>query len=147
MKELHYPFSNNCKPVFLKNESSSNYNMGSGSSSKIETDDVPVSAIISQSLPISIPVVKQVYSQSGIESSIDAQIRNGKCRGDGRSRNQLLPRYRPQITDEELQQISSKYPMAIAVFVIFILFPQISMIMLKCSVITYLSLVLITCQK
>ncbi|KAL8460326.1 hypothetical protein ACS0TY_032026 [Phlomoides rotata] len=108
VKELHYPFSNNFKPVFSKNDSSSsNYNLGSGSLSKIETDDAPVSAIISQSPAVSIPVGKQVCSLTGIESSAEAQMRNGKFRGDGRSRNHLLPRYRPQITDEELQQISS----------------------------------------
>lgn len=149
MKEQHYPFPNNFKPVFPKNDSSSsNYNLGSGSSSKIETDDAPVSAVISLSPAFSIPVGKQVCSQSGIESSIEAQIRNGKSR-DGRSRNHLLPRYRPQITDEELQQISSKYPMAIALFCDFFFFfvSQISMIMLKRFIITHRSLVVITCQQ
>lgn len=129
VKEQHYPFTNDFKPVFPKNDSSSSkFNLGTASSSKIETDDAPVSAILSQSLAVSIPVGKQVCCQSGMDSSGEAQLRNGKSRGDGRSRNQLLPRYRPQITDEELQQISSEYPMVVASFMILFCF---SMIIIK----------------
>ncbi|KAI4312119.1 hypothetical protein MLD38_036970 [Melastoma candidum] len=39
-------------------------------------------------------------------SSGDGQIRNGRPRADARGRNNLLPRYWPRITHQELQQIS-----------------------------------------
>ncbi|CAA6672036.1 unnamed protein product [Spirodela intermedia] len=35
-----------------------------------------------------------------------SQVHNGRPRAEGRGRNQLLPRYWPRITDQELQQIS-----------------------------------------
>ncbi|XP_061363038.1 B3 domain-containing protein Os07g0563300-like [Gastrolobium bilobum] len=41
-----------------------------------------------------------------IDSSGEAQVRNGRPRADARGRNQLLPRYWPRCTDLELQQIS-----------------------------------------
>ncbi|KAH6773745.1 hypothetical protein C2S52_003351 [Perilla frutescens var. hirtella] len=109
----HCPLTNDFKPIFPRKDASSNLNLGISSSSKNEIDDVPVSAILSQSPPVSVSVGKKVCSQSGMDSSGDAQIRNGKSRVDGRSRNQLLPRYRPQITDEELQQISGDSKSAI----------------------------------
>ncbi|KAL2341951.1 hypothetical protein Fmac_009891 [Flemingia macrophylla] len=40
------------------------------------------------------------------DSSVEAQVRNGRPRADTRGRNQLLPRYWPRCTDLELQQIS-----------------------------------------
>ncbi|XP_057986325.1 B3 domain-containing protein Os07g0563300 isoform X2 [Hevea brasiliensis] len=43
---------------------------------------------------------------NGVSSSPDTQIRNGRPRADARGRSQLLPRYWPRFTDEELQQIS-----------------------------------------
>ncbi|KAK4753246.1 hypothetical protein SAY87_022044 [Trapa incisa] len=43
-----------------------------------------------------------------INSSGENQIRNGRPRGDARGKNQLLPRYWPRITDQELQQISGE---------------------------------------
>ncbi|XP_011096215.1 B3 domain-containing protein Os07g0563300 [Sesamum indicum] len=105
MKEQPYPFVNDFKPVFLKNDSSTSNLSARASSSKI-TDDAQLSAIISQPSAVSSPVGRQV-SHIVVDSSGESQIRNGKARGDGRGRNQLLPRYRPQITNEELQQISS----------------------------------------
>ncbi|KAF9672280.1 hypothetical protein SADUNF_Sadunf11G0025000 [Salix dunnii] len=42
----------------------------------------------------------------GVFSSVDGQIRNGRPRIDSRGKSQLLPRYWPRFTDEELQQIS-----------------------------------------
>lgn len=38
------------------------------------------------------------------------QIRVARPPAEGRGRNQLLPRYWPRITDQELQQISGEYP-------------------------------------
>ncbi|KAJ6333614.1 hypothetical protein OIU77_009474 [Salix suchowensis] len=42
----------------------------------------------------------------GADSSVDGQTRNGRPRIDARGKSQLLPRYWPRFTDEELQQIS-----------------------------------------
>ncbi|KAJ6728660.1 B3 DOMAIN-CONTAINING PROTEIN [Salix koriyanagi] len=42
----------------------------------------------------------------GVDSSVDGQTRNGRPRIDARGKSQLLPRYWPRFTDEELQQIS-----------------------------------------
>ncbi|GMH30325.1 hypothetical protein Nepgr_032168 [Nepenthes gracilis] len=43
---------------------------------------------------------------NGVDSSSDAHLHNTKLRADPRGRNQLLPRYWPRISDQELQQIS-----------------------------------------
>ncbi|CAA7394673.1 unnamed protein product [Spirodela intermedia] len=55
-------------------------------------------------------LVKQSFhnAHSGVDSSGEAQtqVRNVRSRVEGRCRNQLLPRYWPRITDQELQQIS-----------------------------------------
>ncbi|KAF8391406.1 hypothetical protein HHK36_023710 [Tetracentron sinense] len=54
------------------------------------------------------PLAKQFYANphNGVDSTGETQMRNGRPRGDARGRNQLLPRYWPRITDQELQQIS-----------------------------------------
>lgn len=119
MKEQNCPFISDCKPYFPRNDTSTNQNLGIASSSKSEIDDTPLSAILSPSSSIPSVVGKPVYSQSGIDSSSEAHIRNGKSRLDGRSRNQLLlPRYRPRITDEMLQQFSGEYPMVVACLIV-----------------------------
>lgn len=48
----------------------------------------------------------------GLEGNpgIVSQIRFARPPGEGRGKNQLLPRYWPRITDQELQQISGEYP-------------------------------------
>ncbi|XP_068321328.1 B3 domain-containing protein Os07g0563300-like [Pyrus communis] len=51
------------------------------------------------------PLAKN-YNGNGVESSGDNQIRNARPRVDARGRNQLLPRYWPRFTDQELQHIS-----------------------------------------
>ncbi|KAK9156210.1 hypothetical protein Sjap_003690 [Stephania japonica] len=43
---------------------------------------------------------------NGGDSSGRTHLSNGRSRGDGRGRNQLLPRYWPKISDQELQHIS-----------------------------------------
>lgn len=45
-----------------------------------------------------------------LDSSGESQARNGRPRADARGRNQLLPRYWPRCTDQELHQISLEYP-------------------------------------
>ncbi|XP_072987612.1 B3 domain-containing protein Os07g0563300-like isoform X1 [Typha latifolia] len=49
---------------------------------------------------------KQFYPNNTIDGELQAQVRNGRPRMDARGRSQLLPRYWPRITDQELQQIS-----------------------------------------
>lgn len=48
----------------------------------------------------------------GLEIPKDSapQIRVARPPGEGRGRSQLLPRYWPRITEQELQQISGEYP-------------------------------------
>ncbi|KAJ8761370.1 hypothetical protein K2173_001500 [Erythroxylum novogranatense] len=65
------------------------------------------SATLRPNPPTTLP--KQFHGSNianGADSSGDTQIRNGRPRADARGRNQLLPRYWPRFTDEELQQIS-----------------------------------------
>uniref|UniRef100_A0A0E0ED45 B3 domain-containing transcription factor VAL3 n=1 Tax=Oryza meridionalis TaxID=40149 RepID=A0A0E0ED45_9ORYZ len=49
---------------------------------------------------------KQFYSHSVIDNDFQAQLRNGRPRMDAKARSQLLPRYWPRITDQELQHLS-----------------------------------------
>lgn len=42
-----------------------------------------------------------------------SQVRVARPPAEGRGRNQLLPRYWPRITDQELQQISGEYPFTV----------------------------------
>ncbi|KAL3851277.1 hypothetical protein ACJIZ3_013159 [Penstemon smallii] len=103
-KEHLHPSVNDFQQIFQKKDSSSsNLSLVTVSSSKAETDDTQLSAVLSHSGTVG----NHVCWHNGMHSSGEAQIHNGKTRGDGRGRNQLLPRYRPQITNEELQQISS----------------------------------------
>ncbi|KAK9092363.1 hypothetical protein Syun_027274 [Stephania yunnanensis] len=55
-----------------------------------------------------LQLVKQYHGNphNGVESSSETQLRIGKQRADARGKTQLLPRYWPRITDQELQQIS-----------------------------------------
>ncbi|KAL2495157.1 B3 domain-containing transcription repressor VAL1 [Forsythia ovata] len=93
----------------VKNDSStSNLSLASAFSSKYEANDMNYAcASLSQRPTLSTPVAKHVCSHNGMDSAGEAVVQNGKVRGDCRGRNQLLPRYWPRITDEELQQISS----------------------------------------
>ncbi|CAL9107179.1 unnamed protein product [Musa textilis] len=52
------------------------------------------------------PLPKQFYPEGIADTELQIQMRNGRARVDARSRTQLLPRYWPRITDQELQQIS-----------------------------------------
>ncbi|WOL10373.1 hypothetical protein Cni_G19128 [Canna indica] len=52
------------------------------------------------------PLPKQFYHQSMMDADLQSQTRSGKPRADNRARSQLLPRYWPRITNQELQQIS-----------------------------------------
>ncbi|XP_068639540.1 B3 domain-containing protein Os07g0563300-like isoform X2 [Aristolochia californica] len=75
------------------------------------TDDLSkVSGHLPQHQVTPPSLAKQFYggSNNGMELSSEPQnqIRNGRLRAEARGRNQLLPRYWPRITDQELQQIS-----------------------------------------
>lgn len=70
-----------------------------------------VSGTLSQPTPSPLGKKFSGHAHSGVDSSGEAQSRNGRPRGDARGRNQLLPRYWPRITDQELQQISGEYPL------------------------------------
>lgn len=50
---------------------------------------------------------------TGLEANAGmmSQIRVARPPAEGRGRNQLLPRYWPRITDQELRQISGEYPL------------------------------------
>lgn len=115
LNQKEHPFLsiNNIQPTIFPKNKSSNFSLTSASSSKTELDDTgQLSGTFSTPQTLSIPVGKQVGSHYRMDSCDETQVRNGKVQGDGRGRNQLLPRYRPQITEEELRQISSWYPIA-----------------------------------
>ncbi|CAM8977965.1 unnamed protein product [Rhodiola kirilowii] len=59
-------------------------------------------------LRITSQTPKQFHSidSSDVYPSIETPIRNGRLRGDGKSKNQLLARYLPRTTDEELQKLA-----------------------------------------
>ncbi|KAG6696658.1 hypothetical protein I3842_09G158800 [Carya illinoinensis] len=56
--------------------------------------------------PTSLPKQFHGNLQSGVDLSVEAQVRNGKPRIDARGRNHLLSRYWPRFTNQELQQIT-----------------------------------------
>lgn len=59
------------------------------------------------------PLMKQFHGNlhNGVDSLGETQVRNGRPRVDPRGRGQLLPRYWPRFTDQDLQQISGEYPL------------------------------------
>ncbi|WVZ16362.1 hypothetical protein V8G54_009344 [Vigna mungo] len=59
-----------------------------------------------------LPKPPRSTSGTGLEinAGMVSQIRVARPPAEGRGRNQLLPRYWPRITDQELQQISGEYP-------------------------------------
>lgn len=65
-----------------------------------------VSGIHVQHLCPPPPVGNRISNNNGSGPSLEAQAHHAKARGETRGRNQLLPRYWPRITDQELQQIS-----------------------------------------
>ncbi|KAK9268141.1 hypothetical protein L1049_010581 [Liquidambar formosana] len=91
------------------------------------------------------PLAKQFFGNpsNGADASGEIQIRNGRPRGDGRGKNQLLSRYWPRITDQELQQISGEYPWVLYGFISILSFVDdefffvLLIIMLKVVVVLY----------
>lgn len=66
------------------------------------------------------PLVKQFHGNlpNGADSLGETQVRNGRPRVDARGRSQLLPRYWPRFTDQDLQQISGEYPLILEVLLL-----------------------------
>lgn len=96
-------------------------------SSTIETNDqFVVSGTNLRPTPPSLSKQFIGNLQNGVDPSGETQIRNGETqirnarpRADARGRNQLLPRYWPRFTDQELQQITGEYPFDLFLFPIF----------------------------
>ncbi|KAG6467567.1 hypothetical protein ZIOFF_074597 [Zingiber officinale] len=59
---------------------------------------------------VTTPLSKQFYPQRMNEAELQVQMRNGRTRVDTYPRTQLLPRYWPRITNQEMKQISGEYP-------------------------------------
>ncbi|XP_059623372.1 B3 domain-containing protein Os07g0563300-like isoform X2 [Cornus florida] len=91
---------------FPKNDTSTpHFGLALSSASPNDSNDLAqVSGTHAQQLTHPPRMLKQW--SNGIESSIETQARTGRPRGDARGRSNLLPRYWPRITDQELQQIS-----------------------------------------
>lgn len=106
------------QPSFSKNDASTNFSSSVTASRSESNDQTKVSGVHAQRPTPSLPVGKPFSSHNGVDSSGEAQIRNARPRGDARGRNQLLPRYWPKITDQELQQISGEYPLVLNVYLI-----------------------------
>ncbi|KAI7736265.1 LOW QUALITY PROTEIN: hypothetical protein M8C21_022715, partial [Ambrosia artemisiifolia] len=64
-----------------------------------------VSGIRVQQLCPPPSVGKECSNNNGAGTSLENQAHNAKARGETRARHQLLPRYCPQFTDQELQQL------------------------------------------
>lgn len=68
-----------------------------------------------------LPKPPKLALASGSEANAGiSQIRVARPPAEGRGRNQLLPRYWPRITDQELQQLSGEYPLYYSFFHILI---------------------------
>ncbi|KAJ1291438.1 hypothetical protein BS78_02G315600 [Paspalum vaginatum] len=74
-------------------------------------DHIRIAPAQQQAQMASSSLQKQFYPHnvSGY-NEFQAQMRNGRPRMDAKARSQLLPRYWPRITDQELQHLSSEYP-------------------------------------
>jgi len=57
------------------------------------------------------PLPRQLPPNPHNVNDASVEVRSGRSRVDARARAQLLPRYWPRITDQELQQISGEYPL------------------------------------
>uniref|UniRef100_A0A0D9X0C5 CW-type domain-containing protein n=1 Tax=Leersia perrieri TaxID=77586 RepID=A0A0D9X0C5_9ORYZ len=95
-------------PSILKDDSSalpaglpSNFSSANG-----PKDHIRIGPTQQQQQMASSSLQKQFYSHSVIDNDFQAQLRNGRPRMDAKARSQLLPRYWPRITDQELQHLS-----------------------------------------
>ncbi|KAI8567538.1 hypothetical protein RHMOL_Rhmol02G0130100 [Rhododendron molle] len=91
------------KSSFSKNDTStSHFSLAVSSLSPNDANDQTKVPGTAAPRPTPTPVIGKI----GAGLSGETQIRNGRPRGEARPRTQLLPRYWPRITDQELQKIS-----------------------------------------
>ncbi|XP_058195475.1 B3 domain-containing protein Os07g0563300-like isoform X1 [Rhododendron vialii] len=91
------------KSSFSKNDTStSHFSLSVSSLSPNDANDQTKVPGTAAPRPTPTPVIGKI----GAGLSGETQIRNGRPRGEARPRTQLLPRYWPRITDQELQKIS-----------------------------------------
>ncbi|OEL27098.1 B3 domain-containing protein [Dichanthelium oligosanthes] len=78
-----------------------------------QKDHIRIAPTQQQAQIASSSLQKQFYSHAVTGyNEFQAQLRNGRPRMDAKARSQLLPRYWPRITDQELQHLSNEYPIS-----------------------------------
>ncbi|GMH05394.1 hypothetical protein Nepgr_007234 [Nepenthes gracilis] len=95
--------------IFKDKPSTPHFVLASHSTLASETvSQTTVCGIQSQQLmpPLALGKALTGGSHNGVDSSGETQMPNSRLRADARDRNQLLPRYWPRISNQELQQIS-----------------------------------------
>ncbi|KAJ6846725.1 B3 domain-containing protein-like [Iris pallida] len=98
--------NSNGKPSILKGDPSFLIGLASPLSSPNGATDLGRISTTQAPRQMAPPLTKQISPNPHNQSDSCGEIRNGKSRADARTRAQLLPRYWPRITDQELQQIS-----------------------------------------
>ncbi|ONM24370.1 B3 domain-containing transcription factor VAL3 [Zea mays] len=104
--DSHHPSNLKDDPPSLSVALASNFPSQNG-----PKDHIRIAPTQQQAQMASSPLQKQFYSHTVTGyNEFQAQMRNGRPRMDSKARSQLLPRYWPRITDQELQHLSSEYP-------------------------------------
>ncbi|XP_047321073.1 B3 domain-containing protein Os07g0563300-like isoform X3 [Impatiens glandulifera] len=102
--EQHCSNINVFQKLSLINSEKSAFKFGSSASKNESNGQTKISQ---NHLPQTKALVKKEFGHCGVDHpSGETQGRDGRARADARSKNQLLSRYLPRITDQELQQIS-----------------------------------------
>ncbi|KAG2637697.1 hypothetical protein PVAP13_2NG534103 [Panicum virgatum] len=101
--DSHHPSILKDDPPSLSVGLASNFSSQNG-----PKDHIRIAPAQQQAQMASSSLQKQFYSHtvSGY-NEFQAQMRNGRPRMDAKARSQLLPRYWPRITDQEIQHLSS----------------------------------------
>nr|BAC20873.1 VP1/ABI3 family regulatory protein-like protein [Oryza sativa Japonica Group] len=99
--DSHHPSILKDDPSAVPAGLSSNFSSANG-----PKDHIRIGPTQQQQQMASSSLQKQFYSHSVIDNDFQAQLRNGRPRMDAKARSQLLPRYWPRITDQELQHLS-----------------------------------------
>ena len=96
---------------FISKNDTSTSQFGLAGSASPNDDQTKLSGIHAPR-PTPPPLIgKQFCGHNGADSSGETRTLNARPQADTRVRNQLLPRYWPRITDQELQKISGEYPL------------------------------------
>ena len=107
-KEQSFPFSNASPQTGYP--STSDVSVATAPASENGSNNhTKASGTLIQQTTQPTPSEKRPCGHNPADSS-EGQPRNGRARPEVRARSQLLPRYWPRITDQELQQISGEYP-------------------------------------